>query len=113
MKAIKPKYPIDQCALYKCKTRKKLEALLTIEPGGLRNIQHAIKYHSFEIDKTNSNEKRKISAPGYTLKAVQNEFCLLFSELSAPTGLFQEKKAKVILTMVKPISGPVTCWLWT
>lgn len=71
MKATKPKYPIEQCALYKCQTRKRLESLLTIESGGLKNIQFAIKYCSFEIDKKNSDEKRKISAPEQTLKAVQ------------------------------------------
>ena len=94
MKAIKPKYPIDQCALYKCRSRKKLEALLTIEPGGLRNIQHAIKYHSFEIDKTNSNEKRKISAPGYTLKAVQKRILSLVQRVERPDWLISGEKGK-------------------
>ena len=67
------KYPIDQCALYKCRSRKKLESLLTIECGGLKAIQQAIKYRSFDIDKKNSNEKRRITAPDRTLKAVQKK----------------------------------------
>ena len=94
MKVIKPKYPIDQCALYKCRSRKKLETLLTIEPGGLRNIRHAIKYHSFEINKNNSNEKRKISAPGYTLKAVQKRILALVQRVERPDWLISGEKGK-------------------
>ena len=71
MKQTKPKYPISQCALYKCNTKRKLEQLLTIESGDLKNIQYAIRYRSFEIDKKNANEKRKITAPAHTIKAVQ------------------------------------------
>ena len=47
----KQKYPLNQCALYKCNTKKKLEQLLTIEQGQLKLISSAIKYSHFEIDK--------------------------------------------------------------
>ena len=32
------KYDITQCALYKCRTKKRLEHLLCLEPGGLKII---------------------------------------------------------------------------
>ena len=45
------KYDITQCALYKCRTKKRLEHLLCLEPGGLKIIDSIIGYHKFEIDK--------------------------------------------------------------
>lgn len=94
MKATKPKYPIEQCALYKCRTRKRLESLLTIESGGLKNIQFAIKYRSFEIDKKNSDEKRKITAPEQTLKAVQKRILSLLQRIERPSWLISGEKGK-------------------
>lgn len=94
MKTNKPKYPIHQCALYKCKSKKKLESLLTIEPGDLKNIQHSIKYHSFEIDKKNSDEKRRITAPERTLKAVQKRILSLLQYIERPSWLISGEKGK-------------------
>lgn len=94
MKMSKPKYPIHQCALYKCKNKKKLESLLTIEPGDLRNIQHTIKYHSFDIEKKNSAEKRRITAPERTLKAVQKRILSLLQYIERPSWLISGEKGK-------------------
>ncbi len=94
MKAPKARYPINQCALYKCRTRKKLESLLTIEPGGLRNIQKIIEYHSFSIDKKNSTEKRAISAPNRILKAVQARILTLLKYIERPDWLISGEKGK-------------------
>lgn len=94
MKTSKPKYPIHQCALYKCKSKKKLESLLTIEPGDLRNIQHTIKYHSFDIDKKNSAEKRRITAPERTLKTVQKRILSLLQYIERPSWLISGEKGK-------------------
>lgn len=94
MKPTKPKYPIDQCALYKCNRRKKLESLLTIEPGGLKDIQYAIKYRSFEIAKKHSDEKRKITAPERTLKLVQKRILSLLQRIERPSWLISGEKGK-------------------
>lgn len=94
MSATKATYPINQCALYKCRTRKKLESLLTIEPDGLRNIQAIIDYHNFSIDKKNSTEKRLISAPNFTLKAVQARILTLMKYIERPDWLVSGKKGK-------------------
>lgn len=88
------KYPIHQCALYKCRTRKKLESLLTIECGGLKDIHQAIKYRSFDIDKKNSNEKRRITAPDRTLKAVQKRILSLLQRVERPSWLISGEKGK-------------------
>ena len=32
------RYSIDQCALYKCRSKRRLEQLLYIEAGGLKEI---------------------------------------------------------------------------
>lgn len=94
MRTNKPKYPIHQCALYKCQSKKKLETVLTIEPGDLKNIQHAIKYHSFEIDKKNSDEKRRITAPERNLKAVQKRILSLLQHIERPSWLISGEKGK-------------------
>lgn len=94
MKQNRPKYSIDQCALYKCQSRKRLEALLTIEPGDLRNIQSAIKYSSFQIEKKHSDEKRTITAPQKTLKAVQARILSLIERVERPEWLISGEKGK-------------------
>ena len=45
------KYDITQCALYKCRTKRRLEYLLCLDLGGLKTIDSIIGYHKFEIDK--------------------------------------------------------------
>ena len=50
------KYDITQCALYKCRTKRRLERLLCLEAGGLKVIDTIIGYHSFEIDKKLTQE---------------------------------------------------------
>ena len=51
------KYDITQCALYKCRTKKRLEYLLCLDLGGLKMIDSIIGYHKFEIDKKHFEEK--------------------------------------------------------
>lgn len=94
MKATKAKYPIDQCALYKCRSRKRLESLLTIESGDLRNIESVIKYHSFDIDKKDSTNKRHITAPSDTIKKVQTRILNLLQPVERPSWLISGEKGK-------------------
>lgn len=90
----KQRYPINQCALYKCRSRKRLETLLSIEPGDLKNIHCAIKYHAFEIEKKNSDEKRKITAPDKVLKDVQRRVLTLLQWVERPSWLISGEKGK-------------------
>ena len=88
------KYDITQCALYKCRTKKRLEHLLCLEPGGLKTIDNIIGYHKFEIDKKHSNEKREITAPNKTLKAIQRRILYLLHRVIRPDWLISGEKQK-------------------
>ena len=88
------KYDITQCALYKCRTKKRLERLLCLEPGGLKMIDNIIGYHKFEIDKKHSNEKREITAPDKTLKAIQRRILYLLHRVIRPDWLISGEKQK-------------------
>ena len=88
------KYDITQCALYKCRTKKRLEHLLCLEPGGLKIVDSIIGYHKFEIDKKHSDEKREITAPDKTLKAIQRRILYLLHRVIRPEWLISGEKQK-------------------
>lgn len=88
------KYDITQCALYKCRTKRRLERLLCLEAGGIKIIDTIIRYHSFEINKKNSQEKRQITAPDKTLKLVQRRILYLFQKVIRPNWLISGEKQK-------------------
>jgi len=88
------KYDITQCALYKCRSKNRLERLLCLETGGLRQIHSIIGYHSFEIEKKHSAEKRKITAPDKTLKAIQRRILYLLQKVIRPDWLISGEKGK-------------------
>lgn len=88
------KYDITQCALYKCRTKKRLEHLLCLEPGSLKIIDSIIGYHKFEIDKKHSNERREITAPDKILKAIQRRILYLLHRVIRPEWLISGEKQK-------------------
>ena len=56
------KYDITQCALYKKKSSKQLKKVLCITEEEYKDILSIVHYHSFQIDKKDSREKRNITA---------------------------------------------------
>lgn len=88
------KYPLNQCALYKCNSKRKLEKTLTIEQGQLKLIDSVIKYSHFEIDKKDSTEKRQITAPKRTLKQVQRRILRLIQFVERPEWVIAGTKEK-------------------
>ena len=94
MKAKPKKYPIDQCLLYKCSSKKKLEKALVLEKGNLKLIDEAIKYHSFDIEKKETPEKRRIEAPAYKLKLIQARILKLIQYIDRPEWLISGQKGK-------------------
>lgn len=94
MKQPPKKYDITQCALYKCNSKRRLEQLLCLEVGELKLVKRILKYHSFEIDKKHSNEKRKITAPDYTLKLIQARILALLQKVIRPDWLISSEKGK-------------------
>lgn len=90
----KKNYPLNQCALYKCNSKRKLENRLTIELGQLKLIDSIIKYSHFEIDKKDSTEKRQITAPKYILKRVQRRILNLIQYIERPEWVIAGTKDK-------------------
>lgn len=88
------KYDITQCVFYKCLSQRRLEHLLTLQKYDLNKIQTTIKYHSFSIDKKGTTDKRKITAPGATLKLVQARILSLIQKVDRPEWLISGEKGK-------------------
>lgn len=93
------RYSIDQCALYKCRSKRRLEQLLCIESGGLKEIENVISYHAFDMDKKctkkgQATEKRRITAPNNTLKRIQARILYLLQRVERPTWLISGEKGK-------------------
>lgn len=88
------KYDITQCALYKCRTKRRLSLVLCLDIKELVHISGIVEYHSFEIDKKNSDEKRKITAPNKELKKVQRRILILLQRVIRPEWLISGEKGK-------------------
>ena len=70
MKAPIKRYPLHQCALYNCSSKKKLEHRLKLNAGGASLLENMIQYHKFSIPKKVSTQLRDITAPADALKKV-------------------------------------------
>lgn len=90
----KKRYPLNQCCLYKCNSKKRLENILKLNSGELAKIDSIIKYHSFQIDKKTGNEKRDISAPDASLKKLQSRILRLLKYVERPEWLISGEKGK-------------------
>jgi hypothetical protein len=94
MKKTIKRYPINQCLLYKCQSKKKLEKALVLQTGHLRLLDEVIRYHNFEIEKKGTNEKRRIETPVYTLKLIQSRILRLMQSIERPEWLISGQKGK-------------------
>ncbi len=94
MKQPHKRYDITQCALYKCTNQRRLEGLLGLGKYDLNHIQKVIEYHSFEIDKKGTTEKREITAPKFTIKQVQARIHKLLQSVERPDWLISGEKGK-------------------
>ncbi len=94
MRAKFKKYPLNQCALYKCSTKKKLEYFLKVEEGTIRQIDEIIQYHGFSIPKKGSTETRNITAPAKKLKSVQRRILKLLQCIERPEWLISGERGK-------------------
>lgn len=93
-KATIKKYDITQCALYKCRSKSRLEYLLNMQKGDLKRIMNIILYHSFKIDKKNSDDKREITSPYPKLKKIQSRILALIQKVNRPEWLISGEKGK-------------------
>lgn len=93
MKKANKKYDLDQCALYKCKSKKKLAELLLIDLRYIKNSKNFINYHSFKLTGKN-NKTRLINAPKPFLKKIQKRMLELLGPIIRPTWVMFGEKGK-------------------
>jgi len=87
------KYPIEQSALYKCRSLRRLNALLFLDIDS-KQIADIKKYYCFEINKKDGIAKRKITAPTKKLKTVQKRVLYLLQRIERPNWLISGEKGK-------------------
>src|SRR5665648_320194 len=90
----KTRYDINQCALYKCRSKKRIVNLLNITDNEYDNICCISNYHSFMISKKDVNEKRTITAPDKRLKIIQKRLLRLMQYVQRPEWLMSGEKGK-------------------
>lgn len=88
------RYDINQCALYKCKSKKRLALLLKVQYAELKQVNDNLQYHLFEINKSNSTEKRLITAPHEHLKSIQSRILSLLTYVLRPSWLNSGERGK-------------------
>ncbi|MCC8157839.1 MAG: hypothetical protein LIO50_01215, partial [Phascolarctobacterium sp.] len=88
------KYELNQIALYKCRTKRRLAELLLVNLKDLIKLGEMPVYYTFFKDKKDSIDKRKITAPVKKLRSVQKRiFCLLEMAIR-PFWLISGEKGK-------------------
>ena len=86
------RYDITQCALYKCKSKRRLAMLLNYD---LKIISKFLgHYHSFKQQKKDSNEFRDITAPNNELKKIQSRILRLLEKVNRQDWLISGEKGK-------------------
>lgn len=83
----KKSYPLNQCALYKCQTRKKLFELLQTTPTKLKELRAAPRlYHPLKKEKKDGTF-REVLAPRGDLKRLQKRVSELLLRVATPDYL--------------------------
>lgn len=87
-------YALDQCALYRCGSRKKLLRLLQTTPTKLAELKDAdVLYYRMEKPKKNGGV-REVYAPRYDLKRIQTRLSELLMRLEAPDYLMSPVRGR-------------------
>lgn len=90
----KGKYALNQSVLYKCGSKKRLSEILGIPLGILKENAKNPQYHILYKSKKNSDEKRKINAPGRTLKKIQRQIYKKLQYVERPKWVMAGEKGK-------------------
>lgn len=87
-------YALDQCALYRCGTRKKLLQLLQTTPTKIAELKAAdTLYHRMEKPKKNGGV-REVYAPRYDFKRIQARLSELLMRVEAPDYLMSPVRGR-------------------
>lgn len=88
------KYPLNQCALYRCRSKKKLARFLNTDLNEVRIIIDTAHYDEFDIPKKDSHELRRISSPNSALKGIQARILQLLRNIERPEWLISGERGK-------------------
>lgn len=96
-------YPINQCALYKCSSKKKLASLLNSNLAELKDLTVNIdkNYYNFYQDKKGTTDKRKITAPEEELKRLQKRVLSLLKKIEKPDWVMSSTLEKSYIDNAK------------
>lgn len=94
------KYDINQCALYKCSNRRRLESLLNMERYSLEKKERVIKFYSFNIFKDDGT-KREINAPRFEAKKIQRRILNLIAHITRPDWVISGEWGKCYIDNAK------------
>lgn len=83
----KKSYPIHQCALYKCRTKKKLFELLQTTPTKLKELRAAPRLYRPMKKPKKDGTFREVLAPRGDLKRIQKRIAELLLRVSTPDYL--------------------------
>ena len=88
------KYDLHQCALYKCKSKKRLAEILLVDLNCIKNSKDFIKYHSFCSTSKDNNKERLINAPQPFLKKIQKRLLELLRPINRPEWVMFGEQCK-------------------
>ncbi|UXR38012.1 reverse transcriptase family protein [Staphylococcus simulans] len=89
-------YPLHQCLLYKCKSKKQLSSHLGYDLKTLLSIVNNIENHYkiFSINKVNSTKTRLVCSPTPQLKSIQTRILKLLNRVEKPHWLISSTLGK-------------------
>lgn len=109
IKSKETRYPFDQCALYKCTTKRSLYEYLKVDSFEMHAILKTMHYNEFTRPKKNSDELRTITAPSKALKGIQRRILSLLQRVKRPEWLMSGELGKNYITNVEFHRGNDYC----
>lgn len=100
MKKASKCYPLNQCALYKLRSKRLLEKRLCMKPGEVASVGKCSKYRVFPVPK-NSGGVRSIEAPNEKLKGWQRRIWDLLARVEKPEWVISACRGKCHLDNAK------------
>lgn len=94
MRARDKRYPIDQCALFQCRSKRRLFKILQTSPSKFAEIKDADDLYRPLVKKKKNGEPRIVYAPRYDLKRIQARISELLMRLEPPGFLMSPVRGR-------------------
>lgn len=88
------RYHINQCALYRCTTKKRLFKLLQTSPAKFAELKEATDLYRPLVKEKKNGEPRIVYAPRYDLKRIQKRISELLMRLEPPDFLMSPVRGR-------------------